>query len=333
MSEVRGDLFNRYYLDKLDNPDQKKEAASVMGDYIHDQLREQGFARKVQPEETRTAEDKGIQVSTIHDGLAHIVELEPNSRAESLVWTGDPTPQYINARRFAVPFYKIGSQEYEKYEEELLASSIPIMKIIDANTVPDIHAVEDLRWLTLSDQCLARTNNIVKGVQITEGATTGQLQPEDIKHLAKLISISKLKMDKILMSQYNFDDLLAWDAIDLGDSLRSNVVKEGYSYDTLFGYTIIRTVKTDVLQPGNIYGYAAPQYLGKIFILDGLKFWINKERDRVFWWTWELIAMCIINCASIAKLELYEGTSNTLPAESTLNPTNVGTASGTITIS
>ena len=81
------------------------------------------------------------------------------------------------------------------------------------------------------------------------------------------------------------------------------------------GRMVVRTVKTDILQTGNIYGFTSPEWLGKFLVLNNTKFYIDKVANLIMWQCWEDIGVGIGNVSSIAKLELYNDVSDTLISE------------------
>ena len=54
---------------------------------------------------------------------------------------------------------------------------------------------------------------------------------------------------------------------------------DGYKYTTVGGYTFVTTVRDnpDIVQPGQIFTFPAPEFLGRYLILENTKFWINKS--------------------------------------------------------
>ncbi|MEC8306435.1 MAG: hypothetical protein VXZ72_01050, partial [Chlamydiota bacterium] len=85
------------------------------------------------------------------------------------------------------------------------------------------------------------------------------------------------------------------------------------------GRMVIRTLKTDILETGNIYGFTAPEFLGKFLVLNNTKFYIDKIANLITWQCWEDIGMGIGNVSSIARLVLYNKSSyDAVPAESAI---------------
>ncbi len=44
---------------------------------------------------------------------------------------------------------------------------------------------------------------------------------------------------------------------------------------------VVRTVKTDILESGNIYGFTGPDWLGKFLVLNSTKFYLDKVANLI----------------------------------------------------
>ena len=311
MSEAA--TINSIFSAHLDSPEGKEKLAAVAQSYVRDKLRENSWARKIIPPQMVTKND--MQVSVNHDTLVYIDEVEPNSRATSLTFRGQPTARFISAPRYEIPIFTISSERFEKTEQELLSYRMPITKVIEDNSVKDIQEIEDHRFLLYIEAAVQSTGKIVRGEQATEDAALngagsgfrGLLQRPDLIALFKQLDGSRRRLNKVLMNEEDWDDVMAWTIEDYGDTVQSKVVVDGYTYDRIMGRMVIRTVKTDILQTGNIYGFTTPEWLGKFLVLNNTKFYIDKVANLIMWQSWEDIGIGIGNVASIAKLELYNG--------------------------
>ena len=305
--------LNSLFAAHLDNPEGKEKLAAVAQAYVRDKLRENSFARKVLPPQMVTKND--MQVSVNHDTLVYIDEIEPNSRAMTLTFRGQPTARFIRAPRYEIPIFTVSSERFEKTEQELLAYRMPITKVIEDNSVKDIQEIEDHRFLVYIEAAVTATGKIVRGVQAQEDAAAtapgnglrGQIQRADFISLFKELDRDRRRLTKILMNEEDWDDVMAWTIEDYGDTVQGKVVVDGYTYDRMMGRMVIRTVKTDILQTGNIYGFTDPEWLGKFLVLNNTKFYIDKVANLIMWQSWEDIGMAIGNVASLCKLELYNG--------------------------
>lgn len=359
MSNVPSEVLNELFVSKLDTEAGKEKIAALGGDYIRDRLREESFARKILPPKTVSRSD--LQVSVKHDTLVKIVEVEPQSRAMSMSFRGQPRVTYYTGSRFEVPFHTVGSERYEQTEQELMAYTMPITEIIKRNIVNDIQEIEDRVFLNhIESACqslqqdaqslvfgsayadaqaftarnVARAASPVpevgkcKGVDVLAGSAAATdangldedlsfpVQKDDFIKLFQLFTGSgnrgsRLRCDQFLITDTDFEDLNAWAQSDMGDAVKETTV-DGYKYKTVIGRKFVRTLKTDILRPGNIYAFASPEYLGGFLLLNKTKFYADKERNRVSFEAWEDIGMYIGNVAGCRKLELYAGSVETV---------------------
>lgn len=329
---VLNDLFNS----KLNSNDGKEKIAQYAGSYIRDRLREVSFARKILPPEQVTRTD--CQRSVNHDTLVKIVEIEPKSRAMAMSFRGQPTARFIRGDRAEVGFFTISSEIFQKTEQELLAYEMPITKIIEENSVKDIQEIEDREFLLHCEAAVQALQTEANGgtpkaltyttvhagttveFSVRKGemariagandATVRPLQRTDIVQLFKMLDGNRLRAERLLMTEPDYDDILQWTVEDNGSKLQSETTVDGYKYNTLLGRPYIRTIKTDILRPGNVYVFTRPEFLGRFYTLNNTKFYIDKIANLITFQAWEDIAMSLVNIASLRKLELYSGDAN-----------------------
>ena len=90
----------------------------------------------------------------------------------------------------------------------------------------------------------------------------------------------RLRMGLVLLTEADYDDILQWTVEDMGDRIQSETVVDGYKYNTLLGRRFIRTIKTDILRRGVVYGFTSPEFLGCFYVLNNTKFYVDKVRTR-----------------------------------------------------
>ena len=329
--EANAALFSQ----RLDSPEGLTKIAEATNSFIRDRLRETAYCRHILPPEPIGRND--CQRSTQHDTLVRIVDVEPKSRAMVLTFRDEPTARLIRAPKAEIPFFTISSEKFEKPEQELMAYEAPITKIIEDNSVKDIQEIEDHQFTlyvesavqamqttvnTVTATAYNATNirasapsttalSVVKGqLALAANGTDFQVRPVqrvDFVSLFKLMHSDRLRAECILMPEPDHDDVLSWTVEDNGDKIQSETVVEGYKYNKLLGKKVVRTIKTDILRPGVIYVFAAPQFFGKFYILNKLKFYIDKIANVITWQCWEDIGIGIVNIAAVRKLELFRG--------------------------
>lgn len=331
MVQASIEMFNQ----RLDSQEGKDKLAELGGSWVRDRLREVSFMRHLIPPEQVTRAD--CQRSVNHDTLVKIVDVEPQSRAMAITFRDQPTARFIRAPKAEIPFFTISSEKFEKTEQELLAYEMPITKVIEDNTVKDIQEIEDregLRHLEAGVQAMqtevnmnttvaynatqiralsanAQVVSVVKGeLALAADGTDFNVRPvqrPDFVNLFKILDGRRLRSERVLITEVDHDDVLQWTVEDFGDRIQSETVVDGYKYNTLLGRKVVRTVKTDLLRPGNVYVFTAPQFFGKFYILNNTKFYIDKIANVITWQSWEDIGIGLINVAAWAKLELYRG--------------------------
>jgi hypothetical protein len=340
-ARVLNDLFSQ----KLGTSEGKEKIAEYAGTYIRDRLREVSFARKILPPQMVTRAD--CQRSVNHDTLVKIIDVEPKSRAMAITFRGQPTARFIRAPRAEVPFFTVSSEKFEKTEQELLAYEMPITKVIEDNSVKDIQEIEDREFtihIEAAVQALQAEANggvtttlnatsvqagtvvefSVRKGELARNATTDDgtvypVQRPDFVNLFKLLDGNRLRAEMVLITEVDWDDILQWTVEDFGDRVQSETTVDGYKYNLLLGRAYCRTIKTDILRPGNIYCFTKPDFFGRFFILNNTKFYIDKIANLITWQSWEDIAMSVINIASVRKVELYSGDATSNDADGILS--------------
>ena len=337
------EMVNSLFVEKLGTEEGRAKIAAYGGGVIRDHLREVSFARKVLPPQPVTPAE--CQVSTEHDGLVKIEELEPESRAMVVDFRGSSRARYIRAPRVAISFFTIESEHFEKTEQELLAYKMPITKMIEEQSANDLQEIEDRQFLLYAESGIQaiqkaaneaaglthakfNTSNVLAGLvangpdqnasvikgqlALASGADDFVVRPvnrPDFVNFFKLFSgpDRRLRLELVLITEADYDDILQWTVEDMGDRIQSETVVDGYKYNTLLGRRFIRTIKTDILRRGVVYGFTSPEFLGCFYVLNNTKFYVDKVGNKITFWCWEDIGMAFLNLNSLVKLELFGG--------------------------
>jgi len=295
--DLTAETINELFLQKLDSKEGMDKVAMAGSAFIRQKIREVSFARKIINPEYVTQAD--CQRSVKHDGLVKIVDIEPDSKATIINFRGEPDTTYISGERFEIPFFLVASDDFQKTEEELLAYEMPLTEVIEKNSVKDIQKQEDSAWIKKFDAAIALdASNQSATVSLD---TDGSIKKSSFVTLFDMLDGQELKVDTLLMNGKTFNKLLLYPATSVGDQIGSQVTINGYTYSTLFGKKLIVTNKVDLV--GNaIYAFAPQEYLGKFFILNDLKFWIDKKRNIITWGAYETIGAGIGNTKAAVKI-------------------------------
>lgn len=294
--EIDAATFNNLFISKLDTNEGLEKAAQAGGAFVRERLREVSFARAILPPEYVTKAD--CQRSVHHDTLVKICDIEPQSSAAAVNFRGKTHERYIEGDRYEIPFFKIESDKFRKNEAELLAFDYPVTKVIEENSVKDIQKVEDGKFIEFTEAVIA-----ANGKNITP-ASAGPATSENLVKLFKALDTDELAVGTILMNKADWLDFMTQEGAVIGSPLASEILVNGYKYNTILGHKLVVTIKSSIVAPGTIYIFTDPMYLGNFYILNDTKFYIEKRGDMVSWQTWEYVGMGYGNLRACAKMEL-----------------------------
>jgi len=296
MENLSASTVNELFIQKLDSPDGLEKVAQEGSAFIRQKLREVSFARKIiQPQYVTKAD---LTRSVNHDGLVKIVDIEPDSKAMTVNFRGEPDWDYIEGPRFEIPFYMISSEDFQKTEEELLAYEMPLTEVIEKNSVLDIQKIEDTSFLAQVDAAITTESSAQ-----TASYSSGQIPKTAFKTLFDVLDGNELRTEIILMDTTMYNRLFLYDATTVGDAVGSETHVNGYSYSTLFGRRLVVSNKVSLLQ-NKIYGFTAQEFMGQFLVLNDVKFWIEKKKNIISFAAYESVGMGIGNTKSCAKMTL-----------------------------
>lgn len=263
--------------------------------FLRARLREASFWRQILP--PLPIKDTDCEVSTEHDTLVKVIDIEHGSTAMVVNFRGRATARYLRGRRYAVPFQTVATERFRKAEAELRAYRYPLTKIIEENSLLDMQEAEDRVFAKHMRAAIATTNR-----QITPADTV--LNKRALVRLFKLLDANKRKTAVLLMTKTLWDDILAWGSEEAGSDWVSSATEKGSNADTLMGHKLITTIKNDIIKANEVWSFTEPKFLGSAFILENTKFWLDKRGRIVEMEAWEDIGMALGNIFSLALCTL-----------------------------
>lgn len=296
MDNLSASTLNELFVQKLNTPEGIEKVAQEGSAFVRQKLREVSFARKViQPQYVTKAD---LQRSVQHDGLVKIVDIEPDSKAMTVNFRGEPDFNYVEGERFEIPFFMISSEDFQKTEEELLAYEMPLTEVIEKNSVLDIQKIEDTSFLAQVDAAIA----VEASAQTGSYDTDSTVKKSDFKKLFDVLDGNELRAETLLMDSKMFNRLILYDDDVLGN-VTGEVVVNGYTYATLFGRKLIVSNKVSLLD-NKIYAFTSQDFMGQFLILNDTKFWIEKKKNIITFAAYESLGIGIGNTKSCAKITL-----------------------------
>lgn len=284
------DLFRTRLQEGADGIKLAAEAGAL---YIKRRLREESFARKVLPPQSigKSELDRALD----HDGFTKIIDLEPDSSAMAMNFRAEAPARYVVGDRYAINFFKVESQRYEKNEAELLAYEMPITKIIEENTVFDIQRIEDEVFYRHAVAAVAGSDRDSVNTAVSP-------ERDDIASAKSLILKEKLHPYSILMTEEMFTAVEGWDYKYVGDDMLNKLSVGGWEHPTLVNLVLLMTNKADLVNYREFWLFAKPEYLGRFYVLEDTKFSIRKIYDMIEWKSWEFVGMGFGHANGIARV-------------------------------
>ncbi len=153
-------LMNDTMLNKLSSDDlgMKKEAQDAINDYTRVKMREDGFLRRILPPIQITNDELDRQVDT--DKPVKVIDKEPDSPgAISVPFASLPMNRYIRGPRYRVMFDRILTPKFTKDVDELRTYDMDIRQILSDNSIKDMLAEEDGKFLGAVNSLLLATDS------------------------------------------------------------------------------------------------------------------------------------------------------------------------------
>lgn len=313
---VSKEYINQLFVEHLNTDAGRTKIASASGEYLKLRLRERSFARHILPPTKITKAD--CTRSEFHEGLVKIIDIEPDSKAMALNFRSEPTGRYITGKRYSIPFFTIASERYSKTEQELMTWEAPITKIVEDNIVKDIEYVEDSKFMKFVRAGIAAGNEYITGSAATVDGSGKILEVAGDLNIKSFTSafnmIERVDPDQVetkghvrpctmmLMSQPTYNKINDIDGNNLGLELRTQVTKDGYTYNKFLGKNLVVTMKSDLVKPGEVFLFTSQEYLGHFFVLNDTRFYVDKTFNLVELQAMEEVGIGINSITGMAKL-------------------------------
>ena len=307
MAESTTRMINETVLDKLTSESDtlRKEAQDAINDYTRVKMREDGFWRRILPPVTITNDELDRQVDT--DKPVKVVDKEPDSPAAiSVPFASLPINRYIRGPRYRVMFDRILTPKFTKDVDELRTYDMDIRQILSDNSIKDMLAEEDTKFIA--------TCTILLGSQGATVAETGTVQWRAIAGgitrdtLAESMKIMPSTPNHLNPSTILLNNVTIWDVVkfgrdEIGGDLSQELFERGFAEREIMGVRWIVTIKRDLVPDGSMFHYAEPKFLGKFFILEDTTMYIDRKAYMLEFFAYESIGCSIANVAGVARAD------------------------------
>lgn len=296
----RAMLYNTSFVQQISTKDGLEKMAGLATDFCRIKIREEGFTRKILPPKQITSADLDQAVDS--DSPMRIIHKDKLSKAYPVTFTEQSQQRYYIGNKFQVFYSTIMSEEFFKPIEELQTYRIPIKQIIQENYLKDIQIAEDEQFIKTVDAIITQRETDNKGSAKYEVA--GPFTPAILAEGLKLLVAQEVPIGTILINEQDWMSLLQLQQPAAGSAVMQDIIVNGYSYTKLLGYNFIRTIKNDIVKPGNIYLFTTPEYLGVFDVLNDVKAFMETEANKFRFYLYETIGIAIGNTSGIAKISL-----------------------------
>lgn len=333
-----------------------EKLAQEAGSYIRDKILEEMFTSKIIPLQTVTMADPMVTVHPDHDQPMVLIPVEPGTRAMKVNFRSHGKAQIISAPRVLAAFETIASNIYQKTKEELFVyekMGMPLTKVIEDRIPYDIEKIIDLTFIGHVDALLLRiqdeeqtggahvpltVTNVLAGNVIQYSIYKGEntlaagnndavvypMTRSDLGTLVNIVVGKQLKPEKVLITEHDFNKLIALSFEELGVEYTGRTFTEGMKVITqINGLLPVRTLKDGIVRRGNVYVFAGADFFGRFYALGDLDFYAEKQANILRFQARRMVAMSLVNVEAVGKLELYGGSSD--PADSGVPGTGFST--------
>lgn len=328
-TNIPAKLINDKFMEKIASNDLNK-AAEVATDFTRLTLREEGLLRKILPPQTITAAELDKQLDT--DEPVKIVDKEVSQPLSmSVGFATLPKNRIMKGDRYRVDFARILSPSYFQDVRRLEQYDYDIRNVFKENAIKDHMTAEDVPFFQTVDAIVGSTGNAASAVtgkvqyyDFTNtsrnplGVSTGWTREalvESTKILSKGFSPGggtlgenqtpiRLNTDLIVMNANTGREYLKFQHTNVGD-LSTELFKGGLSVTNLLGHKHLFTMKDDIIKDGEVYYFAAPQFLGKFYELEQPTMFVDRRAFMVEFFIYSSIGASIGNPFGVAKAKFF----------------------------
>ncbi|MFH1573499.1 MAG: hypothetical protein ABIG68_05915 [Acidobacteriota bacterium] len=300
-------IDNRTVIDAVfsRDPGIQKDAQDVTNEYLQRKAREDGIMRGVLAPQTVTPDELDPQVGT--ESPTKIYEVEPYQPPAVVVPFGTTsTALEILGVRGLVVFHKITTPRHRKDKYLLMTYRNDIRQVITDNDLREILEEEDVTSFSLIDEILggaADTPLAAAGNVALWQNIAGGLTPDTWAAMMQIMpkATSRFRTSTVVMNQVLAERLTAWDGDELTQNMLEEVNDRGWIKTKFKGRNLLITIKRNVIADDEIYMFAAPNQLGRFFVLQDVTMYPKAEGSILEWWSEEVIGITLqpIGCAKV----------------------------------
>jgi hypothetical protein len=300
------EVFNRELLQALEEaPDgQLKSASTASTNMIRRKIRENAFCRLILPPKPVGNEDLDRFTDSELPGI--IEDMEPSSYgAKTISYNDTAETRFYKGDKFVVNFEVITTPEFTKNINELRTYKMDLRAVVTDNSLKDIQYQEDARWMKGINEIVGLTSGVgASGVQQNfniSGTITRDTYPTVLSYLEDF----ELNNGCILMNRKTAKAFLTFNRSEIGGDLAEKLFTDGLSALSeakIMGVRHIFTIKRDLVPDNTIFIFAEPDYLGRFYILEDVKMYVEKKKDILRFSAREQLGVSLANVKGVVRV-------------------------------
>lgn len=325
-------------------PEDMQKLGEAGTDYTRLTLREEGIVRRVQPPETITVADCDKQLDTDKPVKLVDKEVNQPLSA-SIPFGTLPRNFYMRGRRYRVDFARLVTRNYVADVRQLETYDYDIRNTFKENAIKDMAHAEDVPWFATVDAIVEPTSPPSSGswaTVVSNGSMasplTGKIQKYDFTHASRnplgaapgftresFIESFKIMSKGFTPNGFGNDDqtpirlhattcvmnintaleFAKFDHDEFGGPGAEDLLKQGITEATWMGRKFIFTIKDDLILDGEMYMFAAPEFLGKFYELDAPTMFVDKHAFLIEFFVYSCVGSSIGNPFAVAKAKFF----------------------------
>jgi len=307
MTQEESKLINEALFEKLSSNDSGlvKQAIDAVNDFTRTKMREDGFFRRIMPPLPISNDELDRQQDT--DKPVKIVDKEPDSPAAiSVPFATLPNSLYIRGPRYKVTFDRIVTTRFTKDVDELRTWVMDIRQVLSDNSIKDMLAEEDGKFLRAVNTALVGQNMTVptSGVVQWEGLGSA-ISRDSLWDAMKIMpnTPSNLEVHTVLINNITIKEVAKFGRNEMGGDLSVDIMRSGWTLREFMGVQWIITIKKDLVATDTIYYFSDPKFMGKFFVLEDTTMFVRREAYFLEFFAYETIGATLGHTSGLARAD------------------------------
>lgn len=305
MAETK--IANEVIFEKLDSRDpyHVKEAIDAVNDFTRTKMRETGFLRLIMPQ--IQIKNSDLDRTIVSDKPSKVVDKEPDSPAAiSVPFATLPLNMYIRGPRYLVMLDRIVTTRFTKDVDELRTWIMDIRQVLSDNSIKDMLAEEDGKFITAVNTAL-----VGPGLPVYQSGTVqyqqlaGGITREGLWDMLKIMpsTPSNLEVHTVLLNHITIKDVCKFGRTEMGGDLAQDIMREGWTLQDFMGRRWIITIKKDIISDNKFYMFADPKFIGKHYGLEPPTMYVRREAYMLEFYAYQTSGATIGHTSGLALAE------------------------------